>query len=120
MRERRKSVRDIADQLDEAITKINWKRRRSCKGRPEKFCRTYFPEIFFNKFTNDQKIIVSGITDRIHFGGYQAICAERGGGKSSITKCVGGIYSMVYGLIKFLCIIGASAELRADMTLDRG
>ena len=118
MRKKRASVRDIGKQVDEAIENINWKRRRSCKGKPEKFCKTYFPEIFFNQFSQDQKTIVSGITGRIHFGGYQAICAERGGGKSSITKCVGGVYAMVYGYVKFLVLIGASADFALGILSD--
>ena len=118
MRKRRSSARDIGEQVDEAIAGINWKRRRSCKGKPEKFCMTYFPKIFHNKFTKDQKTIVRGITDRVDFGGYTAICAERGGGKSSITKCVAGIYGMLYGHIQFLCVIGASAEFALNILAD--
>ncbi len=114
----RAAARDIADMMFEAYAKINWRRRNKCCKDAELFCRTYFPDIFFNPFVENQKAIVTGITDRIDIGGYQAICAERGGGKSTITKVVAGIYSIVSGRVKFLVLIGASTDFAVNILSD--
>jgi len=96
----------------------NLRRRRRCQNRPELFCRTYFPEVFYNTFTRDQKKMVAGIVDRIRHGGYQAIAAARGDGKSSIAKFVGGIWATAYGHLKYIVLLGANATFAEAMLKD--
>lgn len=96
----------------------DWKRRNSCRKNPEKFCTTYFPEIFYNPFTEDQKAIVDAIKERIFGGGYQAIAAERGGGKSTISKIVAGIWAFVYGYVDYLVLLGANGPFAEGMLND--
>lgn len=118
MAERRAAGRDIGEVLEKSICGIDWKRRRRCAKDPERFCRTYFPHIFFNPFSGDQKTIIRAITERTHQGGYQAIAAERGGGKSTIIKVVCGVYAIVYGHLKFLILIGANNPFAESMLAD--
>jgi hypothetical protein len=106
MAEQRRRERDVA--ID--WTKCNKRRRASYKWNPVGFCRHYFPEIFYNPFTTDQKEIAGSIKSRILYGGRQAIAAERGGGKSTITKIVGGVWGIVYGHIDFIVILRANGD----------
>ena len=106
MAKRRRVERDI--RIDRS--KINHRRRNRCKNRPDLFCRTYFPNIFYNPFTKDQKEIIESIKHRILYGGTQAIAAERGGGKTTITQIVGGVWAVVYGFIDFIVILRASGD----------
>lgn len=114
MRQRRAEARDV--KIDKSRQSMI--RRNVCKNDPERFCRTYFKEIFYNDFTEDQKIIIKAIEDRIRYGGYQAIAAERGGGKSSITKIVAGIWSIVYGYVDWIMLVNASAAQAEDTLRD--
>ena len=106
MRLRRQAERDI--KID--YSRQNLKRRRQCRNRPDLFCLTYFPRTFYNPFTTDQKIIISAIKQRIRYGGKQAIAAERGGGKSSITKVVGGVWAIVYGWLDWVVLLRSIAD----------
>lgn len=118
MRTRRAASRDIGDRVKAGLKKIDWQRRNACEHDRELFCTIYFSDIFYTEFTEDQREIIKGIEERIVYGGYQAIAAERGGGKSTITKIVAGIHDMAYGWIKYLVIIGASAEFAKGILSD--
>jgi len=114
MRARRAESRDV--KIDRS--KQSMIRRNRCKNNPERFCRIYFKEIFYNDFTDDQRQMIRAIEDRIRYGGYQAIAAERGGGKSSITKIVAGIWAVVYGFVDWIMLINASAAHAEDTLRD--
>jgi len=105
---RRAAERDIGVALSAALERINWRRRRHCEQEPELFCRTYFPQIFYQPFTDDQRTMIDAIVDRCRHGGYQAIAATRGEGKTSITRVVGGVWAVVYGQVRWLTILGAN------------
>ena len=113
MAEKRREERDI--KID--WSKCNHRRRARYKDRPDLFCRHYFPDVFYRPFTPDQKVIINSIKDRILHGGRQAIAAERGGGKSSITKIVGGVWGIVYGHIKFIVILRCNGD-EAKTTIE--
>ena len=89
MAERRALERDIT--LD--LSRKDARRRGRCRKHPGRFCRVYFPKIFYHPFTADQKVMIKAIHDRIIYGAWQATAAERGGGKSSIAKIVGGVWT---------------------------
>ena len=114
MRKKRAEERDIA--IDRSKQDLD--RRIACGKDPELFCRTYFKDVFYLDFTADQKIMIAAIAERIHFGGYQAIAAERGGGKSTITKIVGGIWAIVYGYIDWLVLVNANGRSAMDTLKD--
>lgn len=96
----------------------NWKRRNKCKDNPELFCKTYFPDLFSMAFTDNQRTIISAITQRFQTGGYQAIAAERGSGKTTIVKVVGGVWAVLYGHIKFIILIRANGSEARNMLAD--
>lgn len=104
MADRRRVERDI--KID--YSRQNKKRRARCRTRPDLFCRTYFKDIFYNPFTPDQKVMVDELKHRFLYGGRKAIAAERGGGKSSITKVV-AIWAMLYGWSDWIVIVGANS-----------
>lgn len=90
------------------------KRRRKCEGLPKLFLSEYFPEIFYNPFSDDQKEIIVEVKARIKNGGWKAIAAERGGGKTSIVRCL-AIWAICYGLIKYLVILAATGPFADDI-----
>lgn len=114
MRKRRAEARDVKIDYSRQ-SKI---RRNRCKNDPERFCRVYYKDIFYNPFTDDQRQIIQAIRDRIYYGGYQAIAAERGGGKSTITKIVAGIWAIIYGYVDWIMLINANAQAAEDTLRD--
>jgi len=112
MADKRAKERDI--EIDRS--RQDQRRRARCKKRPDLFCRTYFPHIFYNAFTKDQKVIIDSIKQRILYSGRAAIAAERGGGKSSITKIVGAVWAVVYGYVDYIVILRANGD-EAQSTL---
>ena len=113
--ERRRLGRDIT------IPEIRDPARRE-RGRedPEYFLRTYWREKFHNPFCRHHKAMIQCLVDRILYGGRQAIAAPRGDGKSSIIEGMAGIWAIVYGLRRFVVLIGenqpdASARLSSVM-----
>jgi hypothetical protein len=114
MRKKRAEERDV--EIDRSKQDIA--RRERCKHDPELFCRTYFPEVFYLEFTQNQKELIAAIAERIRYGGYQAIAAERGGGKSTITKVVGGIWAVVYGFIDWVVLVNANGRAAMDTLKD--
>jgi len=87
----------------------NLRRRRLCTEDPERFCRVYFPRICYNRFTDDQRTMITAITDRLKYGGFQSIAAPRGDGKSIITRLV-SLWALFYGWLKFIVLIGANSD----------
>jgi hypothetical protein len=114
MRSRRQQERSIT--ID--ASRIDPARRAACANDPVLFCTTYFPDVFYHPFTDDQRAMVAAITERIHYGGYQALAAERGGGKSTITKIVGGVWAVVYGYIDWLVLLNPSGRMAMDTLKD--
>ncbi len=94
----------------------NPRRRRRCEKDPALFLKTYFPIIFFNAFTSNQRSIIKEFIDRLQFGGWKAETAPRKEGKTSLLRCL-TIYAIVYGFRRFVVIIGANAR-EADDNLE--
>jgi len=113
---KRAESRDIAALIDEVMTSRNLRRRGRCKNYPERFLRTYFPHVFYNPFTPNQKVIIGSIVDRIRNGGCQAIAAERSGGKSAITKGL-LLWGVLYGLVRWVVVVESEATKAYD-TID--
>ncbi len=96
----------------------SWRRRKKALDDPEYFCRTYFPDVFYQPFGADQLQIVQAIADRVRRGGYQAIATPRGGGKSTITKIVGGVWAVLAGHVGYLLLLGATGGFAQGMLRD--
>lgn len=86
---------------------VNPRRRKRCEKNIFTFLRTYFPDKFYNDFTDDHKAIVKEILHRAKVGGDKAIAAPRGEGKTTIAECV-MIYLLLLGLLKFPVIVAAT------------
>ena len=89
---------------------VDPRRRKRGLEEPEFFLRTYWPEKFFNPFTDDQLTMINCLVERILYGGRQAMAAPRGDGKSSIIEGIAGIWAIVYGLRKFVGLIAATQD----------
>ncbi|MBN1437497.1 MAG: phage terminase large subunit family protein [Sedimentisphaerales bacterium] len=92
-------------------------RRAGFEWDDEGFLKYYGGHVFYNPFTLDQKEIIAGISDRVRYGGPQAIAAERGGGKSSITKWM-AIKALCYGHSKYLVVLAGNGTLSSRILGD--
>ncbi len=86
----------------------NPRRRRRCAKDPALYLRTYFPHIFWNPFTANQRSIIDGFIERLQYGGRKAEAAPRGEGKTSIARGL-ATWAETYGHRKFILILAANA-----------
>jgi len=93
-------------------------RKRTGRRDQEFFCHTYFPHIFYNPFTPDQRRILAAVNEMIHIGGCQAVAAVRGDGKTSIVRAICGVWAIVYGILKYLVLLGANETLALENLHD--
>ena len=108
-----------ADERDIILPPIqNPRRRNNCNGKPELFCTTYFPYLFFNPFTENQSEMIRLLIGRITYGGFQALAEPRSDGKSTIIKVIAGVYCVVYGLAGFIVLIGPNNAFAESMLED--
>ncbi len=116
-------MRDLRQRLREAevgdidYSRVDVERRTAGLESWRVFAETYFADVFYNPFTDDQIAIGDCVAGRIQYGGLQAVAAERGGGKTTITKVV-AIWAMVFGLVKWLVIVKASHYEAKRMLAD--
>ena len=84
-------------------------RRAAAEADIYLFLKTYFPEKFYNPFTDDHRLIVEEILYRAKVGGDKAVAAPRGEGKTTIAECV-LIYCLLLGLLKFPVVVAATGK----------
>ena len=89
---------------------IDWDRRNECSRDPLLFCKTYFSDTFSLDWCDYHYGIVEGIKAAIHYEELFAVAAPRGGGKSSLAKCVGGVWATVNGHADWVVPIEANTE----------
>jgi len=70
----RAAERDIGSEIIEAQKNIDQVRRHRCQKKPIRFCREYFPDVFYNPFTSGQLEILDAIVQR---GGAQTAGGTR-------------------------------------------
>lgn len=98
----RRSDRDLT------IPKIaNPGRRRRCEKNIFLWLRTYFPDAFYQDFTEQQRSMVSDILFAAKYGGDKAVAAPRSDGKTTIAECV-ILFCVITGLLKFPLIAAAT------------
>ncbi|HUT95465.1 MAG TPA: terminase gpA endonuclease subunit [Thermoguttaceae bacterium] len=85
----------------------NLKLRKKLERSIFNWLRHYFPELFFNPFNAQQKLIVNAVLHAAKHGGDQAVAAPRGEGKTSIAECV-VCYCVLTGRLKFPLIAAAT------------
>ena len=112
-----RKVRGAARDMTIDWSRCDKQRRASCKGKPKKFCLTYFPKVFYNKFVPDQIDLIDDFVSIILYGGLLARADMRGAGKSSLGKVLGGVYAPVYGFTKWFVPIEVNME-EAEETLN--
>jgi len=71
------------------------------------FLLHFFPHIFGDSLFQDQIEQVTDMEQAILTGGNMALAAMRGGGKTSIVRCL-SLWSLLYGHSKYCVIIGAT------------
>ena len=108
MARKRAAERDLQIPLPENID-----RRLECLARPELFLTTYFPETFFQGFTDDRKAMLQSIVDAAVYGGDFALAGPRGEGKTRLAM-YGALYLMIANLSPFPIVIGKSQTKAAN------
>lgn len=83
-------------------------RRESCEADPERFLRTYLAATFKRPFTRQQIEIIDAIMTAAKYGGYQAIAASRGEGKTVLAQALACVYCILTGVIHFPLICAAT------------
>jgi hypothetical protein len=84
-------------------------RRLKCEADPALWLSTYFPEKFFEGWTEDRLAMVHSIIDAALYGGDQSIAGPRGEGKTTLAILT-ALYLMVRRLSTFPVAIGKNAD----------
>lgn len=108
MARKRAAERDLQIPLPADI-----QRRLECLKSPELFLTTYFPETFFQGFTDDRRAMLQSIVDAAMYGGDFALAGPRGEGKTRLAM-YGALYLMIAGLSPFPIVIGKSQTKAAN------
>ncbi len=98
------------------FSRQDMKRRHKGKRYPQFFLRTYFPHIFYDPFSDNQKKNVREIEIRVRHGGMKALAAERGGGKTTIMEGM-VVRGLLWGYIRWTVWIEANLEM-AKVSLE--
>lgn len=110
-------ARKRAAERDVRLTRPrNVSRRTDTLQDGELFLVTYFPDVFFEPFTEDRRDMHQSIVRAAMYGGDQAIAGSRGEGKTKLAIYT-ALYLTMRGLSRFPIVIGknqrkSEAELR--------
>jgi hypothetical protein len=83
-------------------------RRKRCLASFALFCVTYFPEIFYLKWSKDLLKVIAKIERVVIDHDMLAVAMPRGSGKSSLVRCA-ILWAMLSGRHRFAMLIGAVA-----------
>ena len=97
---------------------VDWKLRAYLRDHPLEFAKMMFPDVFYTKWTRTHRGIADAIKHVILYAVLKAIAAERSGGKSSLAKCLLGVWAVCYGLIKWFVPIEANTNFAAETLAD--
>lgn len=92
------------------------KRRAACEADDCEWLRTYLPEVFFNKFTDDQRKIIEDCGQALRYGTQKCKAAPRGDGKSSVVKYLALKYALARQ-VRFPLVLSATGN-KSRATLD--
>ena len=102
MRENRAANRDLEiPEIDDPS------RRQQLEADDVAWLKHYFGDVFYNPFTDDQLESIAECSDALGFGYNKCRAAPRGGGKSSILKCLCMKYAL-HRRVRFPLIIAAT------------
>jgi hypothetical protein len=82
-------------------------RRLDALADGELFLQTYFPDVFFEPFTQDRRDMHESIIRAAMYGGDQAIAGSRGEGKTKLAIYT-SLYLVIKSLSRFPLVIGKS------------
>lgn len=111
---RERKVTADARELGDIPPCANPPRRAACREDFALFCQTYFPATFALPFCEDHRTVIAKIQKSVTDGGLFAVAMPRGSGKSTLSEAA-ALYAILYGLRKFVMLIGASAEGAIEM-----
>ncbi len=92
----------------------NVRRRARCKSDPKAFLKTYFPDVFYHKWSNNHLRVIAKIKAAIMRGGQFALAMPRGTGKTSISLFL-SLWAILYGYRKYVVIVGATDDKAVDI-----
>ena len=92
------------------------KRRRAAEKSLKSFLTTYFPEIFYLKFSPIHEDVIKKIEKTINDGELYALAMPRGSGKTSICQCA-LVWAIVTGRAKCAVLV-CSNQSRADQLVS--
>lgn len=95
----------------------NWERRLACLASLELFLKTYLAKQFYLRFCDDHRKVIRKAQQAVHIGGLFAEAMPRGQGKTEIAKAT-ALYAILYGLRRFVLLIGATADAAHLELLD--
>lgn len=88
-------------------------RREACHQDPERFCLTYNPEAFKLPFCQDHRDAIARIKEAFTLGALYAFAMDRGKGKTTLCRML-ALWTMSYGILRYLFMIGANATKAED------
>lgn len=89
-------------------------RRNACEHDLHRFLICYFHNAFRLEFSQDHRRVIARMQECILSGGLFACNLPRGGGKTALATRA-GLWGLLYGHRKFICLIGASERRATDM-----
>lgn len=84
-------------------------RREACARDFQRFCKTYFGNVFALPWSKDHLAVIRKIERAIIEGGLFAQAMPRGSGKTSLAMAA-AIWAVLYGHRRFVCVVAASSE----------
>ena len=91
------------------FTPAELRKRKKLESNIFDWLEYFYPESFYNPWTDNQREMVSAIFHCAKYGNTQAIAAPRGEGKTTLGECA-ITYSLLTGLMTFPLIVAAAGE----------
>src|SRR5262245_32722521 len=109
-RERSRLGRDLGD----IPGPLNQERRERGRLSFRAFCEEYFPVRFALEWSPDHLKVIELVETTVRNGGLFAMAMPRGAGKTSLVEAA-AIWAIVYGLHRFVVLIGATDGHATEM-----
>ncbi|MBX3444273.1 MAG: phage terminase large subunit family protein [Planctomyces sp.] len=117
MAERSRDISSATREIGPLPPIENPKRRAACRLNLKKFYQTYFPDVFYRPFSDDQSAETKGIQTTVLQGSLQTFAAPRGDGKSARAERA-LLWAILYGHHSFAMLVHATDEKAQDALAD--
>jgi hypothetical protein len=91
----------------------NRRLRRKALGNFSFFCRRYFPDVFYLRFSDDHKRVIAKIESAVVEGGQFAMAMPRGSGKSALCSAA-CLWAGFRGIHRYILFVGATEKDATD------